>query len=113
MLLERADRAERRLLLLASNHTPYALPKAYSPEGGWSLDGSRDGVLCSRFQESMGNRVRTWKVFGRLDEAAVLTVFVLQRSYSVSASCGLEEQRYGQNHSRYQNTITSTQWVGS
>ncbi|XP_023821885.1 F-box only protein 41 isoform X2 [Oryzias latipes] len=77
MLLERADRAERRLLLLASNHAPYALPKAYSPEGGWSLDGSRDGVLCSRFQESMGNR----------------------RSYSVSASCGLEEQRYGQNHS--------------
>uniref|UniRef100_H2LA90 Uncharacterized protein n=1 Tax=Oryzias latipes TaxID=8090 RepID=H2LA90_ORYLA len=45
MLLERADRAERRLLLLASNHAPYALPKAYSPEGGWSLDGSRDGVL--------------------------------------------------------------------
>ncbi|RVE60909.1 hypothetical protein OJAV_G00185350 [Oryzias javanicus] len=75
MLLERADRAERHLLLLASSHAHYALPKVYSPEpgrGGSSLDGSKDGVLSGRLQDAVGNR----------------------RSYSVSGSCRLEETRY-------------------
>ncbi|XP_036072521.1 F-box only protein 41 isoform X3 [Oryzias melastigma] len=87
MLLERADRAERHLLLLASNHAHYALPKAYSPEagrGGCSLDGSKDGVVSGRLQDAIGNR----------------------RSYSVSGSCRLEEQRYHSSLTRQMRTLS-------
>lgn len=53
-LLERADRAERRLLLLSS-HT-----RGYTPvpgQGGRSLDGSTDDIT-RKMQGTTGNRVR-------------------------------------------------------
>lgn len=70
-LLERADRAERQLLLLSRNHfthnddrfgygEPYSPSEAYSPvpgRAGRSLDGSADDIVGHKMQESVGNRV--------------------------------------------------------
>lgn len=69
-LLDRADRAERHLLMLTSH-------KHYSPvhRCGHSpvfTGGSLDDIITSRCQESLGNR----------------------RSYSVSGSCRLEDHLY-------------------
>ncbi|KAK2899477.1 F-box only protein 41-like [Channa argus] len=96
-LLERADRAERQLLLLSSHthhnryphngqytHTdlytdPYTPVEQYSPlpgRGGHSLDGSTDDILANKMQETIGNR----------------------RSYSVSGSCKLAEQLHSHRH---------------
>ncbi|XP_031734922.1 F-box only protein 41-like [Anarrhichthys ocellatus] len=85
-LLERADRAERQLLLLGSHthhhhhrytHTdPY---EGYAPapgRGGRSLDGSTDDVITDKMQGTIGNR----------------------RSYSVSGSYRLGEQLYSHHH---------------
>lgn len=58
-LLERADRAERQLLLLGSHHEHldrYADPFTPGPErGGQSLDSSVDSV--NKMLGTMGNRV--------------------------------------------------------
>ncbi|XP_041842103.1 F-box only protein 41-like [Melanotaenia boesemani] len=83
-LLERADRAERQLLLLSHNHfthsdnyacaDPYTLSEVYSPglgRCGRSLDGSADDIIANR---TIGNR----------------------RSYSISGSYRLGEKLYGQ-----------------
>ncbi|XP_068569164.1 F-box only protein 41-like [Cebidichthys violaceus] len=85
-LLERADRAERQLLLLDSHthhhhrrytHTdPY---EGYAPapgRGGRSLDGSTDDVIADKMHGTIGNR----------------------RSYSVSGSYRLGEQLYSHHH---------------
>ncbi|XP_026178086.1 F-box only protein 41-like isoform X2 [Mastacembelus armatus] len=85
-LLERADRAERQLLLLSS-HTQHDDKYAHSDvyidpytpvpvRGGRSLDGSTDDIIASKMQETIGNR----------------------RSYSVSGSCKLGEQLYSHHH---------------
>ncbi|XP_041821698.1 F-box only protein 41-like [Chelmon rostratus] len=87
-LLERADRAERQLLLLNSrahrNHAdayadPYALTGEYAPvpgRGGRSLDGSADDIVADKALGTIGNR----------------------RSYSVSGSYRLGEQLYSHHH---------------
>ncbi|XP_043954350.1 F-box only protein 41-like isoform X3 [Gambusia affinis] len=87
-LLERADRAERQLLLLSNNHVthsrfeygePYSPSEVYSPEpgrAGRSLDGSTDDIITYKMQESLGNR----------------------RSYSVSSSYRLGEPTHNQYH---------------
>ncbi|XP_049923385.1 F-box only protein 41-like [Epinephelus moara] len=91
-LLERADRAERQLLLFSShthhNHythhdnayiDPYTLSEGYTPvagRGGRSLDGSTDDIITNKMQGTIGNR----------------------RSYSVSGSYRLGEQLYSQHH---------------
>lgn len=92
-LLERADRAERQLLMLGSqshrNHfphgdryayaDPYMLTEAYEPacsRGGRSLDGSTDDIIANKIQGTVGNR----------------------RSYSVSSSYKLGEQLHGEPH---------------
>ncbi|XP_054457899.1 F-box only protein 41-like [Anoplopoma fimbria] len=85
-LLERADRAERQLLLFSS-HThhnrythadPYTTAEGYAPapgRGGRSLDASTDDVIADKIQGTIGNR----------------------RSYSVSGSYQLGEQLYSQH----------------
>ncbi|KAL4008059.1 hypothetical protein ACER0C_001911 [Sarotherodon galilaeus] len=92
-LLERADRAERRLLMLGSHEhrnlfpdsdgyaytEPYVLTEVYEParsRGGRSLDGSTDDIIANKMQETIGNR----------------------RSYSVSSSYRLGEQLHGHHH---------------
>ncbi|XP_074555107.1 F-box only protein 41-like [Halichoeres trimaculatus] len=95
-LLERADRAERQLLLLSSHHnhytrhsdryahadayaSPYTLDEGYNPglgRGGRSLDASTDDIITGKMQGTIGNR----------------------RSYSVSGSYRLGEQLYNQHH---------------
>ncbi|KAM4714022.1 F-box only protein 41 isoform 2-T4 [Anableps anableps] len=87
-LLERADRAERQLLLLSHNHftrnrfeyaEPYTPSEAYSPvpgRAGRSLDGSTDDIVTNKMQETIGNR----------------------RSYSVSSSYRLGEQTHSHYH---------------
>ncbi|XP_041635013.1 F-box only protein 41-like [Cheilinus undulatus] len=76
-LLERADRAERQLLLLSSHgrhdlyahhhryaHTqayadPYAFSEGYTPvpgRGGRSLDASTDDIIANKMQGTIGNR---------------------------------------------------------
>ncbi|XP_060887603.1 F-box only protein 41-like [Labrus mixtus] len=85
-LLERADRAERQLLLLGShthhNHYThhndrYAQPYTPTPgRGGRSLDASTDDIIADKIQGTIGNR----------------------RSYSVSGSYRLGEQPYSQHH---------------
>ena len=74
-LLERADRAERQLLLLSSHthtHThhrythahPYADPYTPAPgRGGRSLDGSTDDIIASKLQGAIGNRVRERQIY--------------------------------------------------
>lgn len=73
-LLERADRAERQLLLLSSHthhnhythrndkHThPDVYADPYTPlpgRGGRSLDGSTDDIIANKMQGTFGNRVR-------------------------------------------------------
>ncbi|XP_030018211.1 F-box only protein 41-like [Sphaeramia orbicularis] len=87
MLLERADRAERHLLLLNTHthHNHYTNSDTYihadsygsvNIRGGRSLDGSVDDILHNKMQETIGNR----------------------RSYSVSGSCRLGEQLYSHHH---------------
>lgn len=73
-LLERADCAERRLLMLGSHEhrnlfpdsdgyaytEPYLLTEVYEPtrsQGGRSLDGSTDDIIANKMQETIGNRV--------------------------------------------------------
>lgn len=73
-LLERADCAERRLLMLGSHEhrnlfpdsdgyaytEPYLLTEVYEPtrsQGGHSLDGSTDDIIANKMQETIGNRV--------------------------------------------------------
>uniref|UniRef100_A0A3P9DRP9 F-box protein 41 n=1 Tax=Maylandia zebra TaxID=106582 RepID=A0A3P9DRP9_9CICH len=72
-LLERADCAERRLLMLGSHEhrnlfpdsdgyaytEPYLLTEVYEPtrsQGGRSLDGSTDDIIANKMQETIGNR---------------------------------------------------------
>uniref|UniRef100_A0A3Q1G4U5 F-box protein 41 n=1 Tax=Acanthochromis polyacanthus TaxID=80966 RepID=A0A3Q1G4U5_9TELE len=73
-LLDRADRAERQLLLLGShqNHfrdqyiDPYHLAQVYPPtagRGGRSLDSSTDDIITTKTQGTMGNR-RSYSVSG-------------------------------------------------
>lgn len=82
MLLERADCAERQLLLLSSHahhkHSytrrhdrytdayadPYAPTDGYTPapgRGGRSLDSSTDDIIADKMQGTIGNRVRKKK----------------------------------------------------
>uniref|UniRef100_UPI0037E81B1E F-box only protein 41-like n=1 Tax=Semicossyphus pulcher TaxID=241346 RepID=UPI0037E81B1E len=93
-LLERADRAERQLLLLSThthhnqyanlhdrytNANAYSLAEGYTPvpgRGGRSLDASTDDIIANKMQGTIGNR----------------------RSYSVSGSYRLGEQQYSQHH---------------
>uniref|UniRef100_A0A1A8GL68 Uncharacterized protein n=2 Tax=Nothobranchius korthausae TaxID=1143690 RepID=A0A1A8GL68_9TELE len=81
-LLERADRAERQLLLLShhDNDLHYTHSQVYSPvpgRGGRSLDGSTDDIISNKMLEAIGNR----------------------RSYSISGSCQLGDQHPA--HHRY------------
>uniref|UniRef100_A0A1A8QS24 Uncharacterized protein n=1 Tax=Nothobranchius pienaari TaxID=704102 RepID=A0A1A8QS24_9TELE len=85
-LLERADRAERQLLLLSHHDNdlnyadPYTHSQVYSPvpgRGGRSLDGSTDDIISNKMLEAIGNR----------------------RSYSISGSCRLGDQHPA--HHRY------------
>ncbi|KAI3375796.1 hypothetical protein L3Q82_003740 [Scortum barcoo] len=65
-LLERADRAERQLLLLSTHthhnhytHRGHAFAEPYTPlpaRGGRSLDASTDDIFADKMQESIGNR---------------------------------------------------------
>ncbi|XP_035986090.1 F-box only protein 41-like [Fundulus heteroclitus] len=103
-LLERADRAERQLLLLSHNHfthndrfeysEPYTPSEAYSPvpgRAGRSLDGSADDIITNKMQETMGNR----------------------RSYSVSSSYRLGEQMHSHHHYSGLNEQMRTLSLGS
>ncbi|MEQ2255176.1 hypothetical protein ILYODFUR_011102 [Ilyodon furcidens] len=103
-LLERADRAERQLLLLSHNHfthgggfeytEPYTPPEVYSPvpgRAGRSLDGSTDDIIANKMQESIGNR----------------------RSYSVSSSYRLGEQMQSHHHYSGLNEQMRTLSLGS
>ncbi|XP_029283562.1 F-box only protein 41-like [Cottoperca gobio] len=101
-LLERADRAERQLLLLSSHthlnhytHTdPYTLTEGYTPAPGrWgrSLDASTEDVIADKIQGPIGNR----------------------RSYSVSGSCRLGEQLYSQHHYSGLTGLMRTSSLGS
>uniref|UniRef100_A0A3P8TTC3 F-box protein 41 n=1 Tax=Amphiprion percula TaxID=161767 RepID=A0A3P8TTC3_AMPPE len=73
-LLDRADRAERQLLLLGShqNHfrdryvDPYHLAQVYPPtagRGGRSLDSSTDDIITTKTQGTMGNRVKNCNLY--------------------------------------------------
>ncbi|XP_063756758.1 F-box only protein 41-like isoform X2 [Eleginops maclovinus] len=103
-LLERADRAERQLLLLSSHthlytHTepythPYIHTHGHTPAVGWggrSLDASTEDVLADKMQGSIGNR----------------------RSYSVSGSCRLGEQLYSQHPYSGVSGLMRTSSLGS
>uniref|UniRef100_A0A1A7WPP8 Uncharacterized protein n=1 Tax=Iconisemion striatum TaxID=60296 RepID=A0A1A7WPP8_9TELE len=84
-LLERADQAERQLLLLSHQHNDlhyadlYTHSQVYSPvpgRSGRSLDGSIDDNISNKMQETIGNR----------------------RSYSISGSYRLGEQLPSHHH---------------
>ncbi|XP_038126828.1 F-box only protein 41-like isoform X1 [Cyprinodon tularosa] len=103
-LLDRADRAERQLLLLSHNHftnndrfeyaEPYSPSEVYSPvpgRAGRSLDGSTDDIIPNKMQDSIGNR----------------------RSYSVSSSYRLGEQTHGHHHYSGLNEEMRTLSLGS
>ncbi|XP_017165853.1 F-box only protein 41-like [Poecilia reticulata] len=96
-LLERADRAERQLLLLLGNNhfahnrfrygEPNSPSEVYSPGPGRSLDGSTDDVIASEMQQSLGNRVDSDICTRNMCDTSMSH----QRSYSVSSSYRLGE----------------------
>uniref|UniRef100_A0A672ZB62 Si:ch73-290k24.5 n=1 Tax=Sphaeramia orbicularis TaxID=375764 RepID=A0A672ZB62_9TELE len=111
MLLERADRAERHLLLLNTHthHNHYTNSDTYihadsygsvNIRGGRSLDGSVDDILHNKMQETIGNRVRepehTWKMNMRKKNtmAPVIPLYVLS-SVPSSPSCRHGERGLG------------------
>uniref|UniRef100_A0A8C6M540 F-box protein 41 n=1 Tax=Nothobranchius furzeri TaxID=105023 RepID=A0A8C6M540_NOTFU len=96
-LLERADRAERQLLLLSHHDNdlhyadPYTHSQVYSPvpgRGGRSLDGSTDDIISNKMLEAIGNR----------------------RSYSISGSCRLGDQHPAHHRYRMGDEGWGTTW---
>nr|XP_046236036.1 F-box only protein 41-like isoform X1 [Scatophagus argus]XP_046236039.1 F-box only protein 41-like isoform X1 [Scatophagus argus]XP_046236040.1 F-box only protein 41-like isoform X1 [Scatophagus argus]XP_046236041.1 F-box only protein 41-like isoform X1 [Scatophagus argus]XP_046236042.1 F-box only protein 41-like isoform X1 [Scatophagus argus]XP_046236043.1 F-box only protein 41-like isoform X1 [Scatophagus argus] len=94
-LLERADLAERQLLLLTT-HTHhgrrYAHAEGDAPvpgRGGRSLDGSTDDIIANKMRETIGNR----------------------RSYSVSGSYRLGEQLRSQHPYRFGEGGSGRTWT--